>query len=161
MSWKNIDAEKAVRQGLLYIKKVVGEVFEKKDLDESNNISASHVKGYSGNMSGSRPHDIIPWDRFRHEPNPCPACNHCFTQAIELPINVSEKNMSINTEKEKKMKAWESKSCKGQKPPSTSTVSQILACYCTKHFSGGHQKGIECHQCELLFQSGVAPNFKM
>eukprot|EP00957_Ditylum_brightwellii_P034886 2643677-Ditylum_brightwellii.AAC.2 len=59
------------------------------------------------------------------------------------------------------MKSWESKGGKGQKPPTATTVSQILARYCTKHFSGGHLQGIECPQCELLFQSGVAPNFKM
>eukprot|EP00957_Ditylum_brightwellii_P034409 2610463-Ditylum_brightwellii.AAC.1 len=121
LHWKNTKADKAVRQGLLYIKKVVGEALEKKALEKSNSISTSCVKGCSHNMSGPRPQVTIPWGRFRHEPDSCPACNHCFTQAIESPTNVSKQNMAINAENEKRMKAWEIKGCEGQIMPSTST----------------------------------------
>eukprot|EP00957_Ditylum_brightwellii_P148918 11337940-Ditylum_brightwellii.AAC.1 len=111
-------------------------------------------------MSGPRPQDTIPWGGFRHESDLCPACNHCFVQTIESHTDVSEQNAAINAGNEKRLKAWESKGCEGQKLPATSTVSQILACYCIKHFSGGHLQGVGCPQCKLSFRSGKAPSFK-
>eukprot|EP00957_Ditylum_brightwellii_P041491 3141844-Ditylum_brightwellii.AAC.1 len=71
-------------------------------LDETNIINVFCVKGCSDNMSGPRPQDVIHWGRFRHKPDPCPACKHCFMQTIESSTNVSEQNASINAENEEK-----------------------------------------------------------
>eukprot|EP00957_Ditylum_brightwellii_P035642 2702286-Ditylum_brightwellii.AAC.1 len=78
----------------------------------------------------------------------------------QLPTAVCKQNASINADNKKSMKAWKRKGHEGQKIATTSTVSQMLACYCKKHFSGGHLQGFGCPQCELSFRSRVAPNFK-
>eukprot|EP00957_Ditylum_brightwellii_P153260 11664681-Ditylum_brightwellii.AAC.1 len=111
---------------IIVYQKVVGEALKKKAPDKSNNVSASCIKGYSCNMSGPRPQDVIPWGGLRPEPDPYPTCHHGFTQAVEFPTYVCEQNVSINAENEKKMKAWESKGHEGQKLLTTSTVSQML-----------------------------------
>ena len=105
-----------------------------------------------------RSQDDIDWDEKKQEAEPCPACSHYYTMAIETWGEVDEANEALRAEHRKLMVDYDglsvAKKKERKKPAKKKTKTQTVACYCFRMNCLLQASGGTCPSCINMHIAG-------
>ena len=108
--------------------------------------------------AAGRPQDEVEWDEAKQDAEPCPACGHFFTMAMESKEEVDGVNQSLKEAHDKEMLEFnslgENEKKNKRKPSKRMTRDQTIGCYCFKMNCLLQKSGGTCQSCQLVSQAG-------
>ena len=105
-----------------------------------------------------RSQDNVDWDEEKQEAEPCPACGHYYTMAIESRSEVDEANEALRAEHRQLMVDYDglsgAKKKERKKPAKKKTKTQTVACYCFRMNCLLQASGGACPSCINMHIAG-------